>query len=118
MRKLQAQKETYTVRFNMEVTEEQYANCTVGCQDRNMTLTVMVPVMTNAVALREGEQLYLEVVPRATTSSKRKVEHWRTDANISKRAAAKGAADEAGKHDRSHGQKKAGCMKVDASAEI
>ena len=80
----------------------QYASVTVGCHARNMTFTVMVPVLTNTVALREGDQLCLEVVPKAT-STKRKVSTCRTDAKLCKPAAATAAvADEAGKHDSSH----------------
>ena len=55
MRKLQAQEETSTLRFNIGIIETQYASVTVGCNGRSMTLTVMVPALTNPVALREGE---------------------------------------------------------------
>jgi hypothetical protein len=72
LRKLQALKATSTLRFNMEVIEVQFANVTVGCPDRNMTFAVIVPVLRNTVALREGEQLCLEVVPKAN-SHKRKL---------------------------------------------
>ena len=72
MRKWQAQAETSTLRFNMGTIATQYANVAVGCNGRSMALTVMVPALTNTVALREGEQLCLEVAPKAT-STKRNV---------------------------------------------
>ena len=88
----------------MEVIAEEVANVTVGSHSRNVTLTVTVPVLTNVVALRGGEQLHMEVAPKAT-SSKRKSENWRTDATVPKGAAVKGAAGAAGKRDRSHGRR-------------
>ena len=76
---------------------------------RNMTLTVMVPVLTNTVALREGEQLRLEVVPKAT-STKREVSTWRTDANMCKRGAVTAAVvAETGKRNTGSGRQKAEC---------
>ena len=83
MRKLQAEKETSTARFNMMVIQEEFANVTVGCDSRNMTLHVTVPVTTNAVALRTGDKLYLEMVAKAKPE-KRKAETWRTDASKAK----------------------------------
>ena len=60
----------------------------------------------------------LEVVPKAT-SQKRNASIWKTDAKLFKRAATKAAvADEAGKHEGSHGRQKAGCMKVGANLEV
>ena len=84
-----------------------------------MTSTVMVPVLTNTVKLRQGEQLCLEVVPKAT-SIKRKILNWQTDAATSKRAATQAAVAvrEPGKQNSSHGRQTAGCIKVDANVDI
>ena len=83
MRKMQAEQETLTARFNVEVIKQEFANVTVGCEQRNMTLHVVVPVLTNIVALRKGERLYLEVVAKAK-SKKKAPETWRTDASKAK----------------------------------
>ena len=83
MRKMQAEQETLTARFNVEVIKQEFANVTVGCERRNMTLHVVVPVLTNIVALRKGERLYLEVVAKAK-SKKKAPETWRTDASKAK----------------------------------
>ena len=67
------------MRFNMEVIEMQLMSVAVGCHARNMTCAVNVPVLTNAVALREGEQLCLDVAQKAQ-ANKRNVETWKTGA--------------------------------------
>ena len=54
--KRQAQHESSTVRFNMEVLETQCANVIVGCQARSMTFTVVALAFTQTVVLRDGEQ--------------------------------------------------------------
>ena len=66
------------MRFKLGIAETQYANVTVGCAGRSMTFTVMAPVLTNTVALEEGEQLCFEVVRKAATI-KRKVSKARTE---------------------------------------
>ena len=68
LRKWQALQEASTVRFHMEVVKLQLMNCTVGWNARTMAYAVNVPALANAVALREGEQLCLEVVPKAVTT--------------------------------------------------
>ena len=87
---MQATEEASTARFNMAVLDLQYANVTVGSCCKNMTCTVTVPILTNTFALRQGEQLWLEVVPKAT-SSKRKLLTWNTETAASKRAATNAA---------------------------
>ena len=108
MRMLQAADEASALRFNMAVLDLQYAHVTVGSHSRSMTSAVTVPVLTNAVALRQCERLCLDVVPM-TTSTKRKLLTWKTDAATSKRAATKTAVAvvEPGKQDSSHGRQKA-----------
>ena len=119
MRRLQAAEEASTLRFNMAVLDQQYANVTVGKYSNTMTSTVMVPVLTNTVKLRQGEQLCLEVVPKET-SRKRKVSTWKTDVATPKRAPTQTAVAvrEAGKQNSSHGRQTAVCIKVDANVDI
>ena len=61
-----------------------------------MTFTVMVPVLTNNVALEEGEQLCLEIVRKAA-ATKRNVSNWRTDATCPKRGRLAAVAADQGK---------------------
>ena len=42
-----------------------------------ITFAVIVPLMTNTVAVNKGEELYLETTARKET--KRKEESWKTD---------------------------------------
>ena len=80
MRKLQAEQDVATARFNMVANHDEVANVTVGA-GHNLTCIVSVPVLRNAVALRKGETLYMEVVPKEKAmQTKRKAETWRTGA--------------------------------------
>jgi hypothetical protein len=119
---MQATEETSTARFNMAVDDLHYANVTVGSCCKNMTCSVTVPILTNTVALRQGEQLWLEVVPKAT-SINRKLLTWKTEAAASKRAATNTAVavvepGDIGRRREACGPRKAGGKTVDANVEI
>ena len=106
------------MRFNMDVAHVQCMVVSVSCSSHAIAHSVIVPILTNTVALRKGEQLCVEVVPKAVTK-KRKVSDWKTDALKSKAAAPTAAvADAACGHDGSQGRKNAGGMTVDAHQEI
>ena len=85
MRKWQTVEPTSTVRFNMEVAHLQRMIVSVSCSSRAIAHSVIVPILTNTVALRKGDQLCLEVVTKAV-ATKRKVSDWKTDALKSKAA--------------------------------
>lgn len=80
MKKLQSVAETSASRFNMEYDGKEFAAVAVG--DENLTLHVSVPVMTNSVALRAGERLFL-LLPKPP-EKKRAAETWKTDAKKAK----------------------------------
>jgi len=117
MRKMQAQAATSTLRFNLGIAETQHANVTVGCAGRNMTLTVMAPVLTNTVALEEGEHLCCEAVRMAATI-KRKVSSWRTEATVAKRGRTAAVAAEKGTRRSGEALEQAGYMNVAGIAEL
>ena len=117
MRKLQAQDATSTLRFNLEIAETQYANVTVGGAGRNMTFTVMVPVLTNTVELEEGEQLCFEVVRKAATI-KRKVSNRRTAVTSPNRGRPTAIAAEKGKRVSDKAVEQAGCSSVASIVEL
>ena len=117
MRKMQAQDATSTLRFNLAIHETQYANVTVGKAGRNMTFTVMVPVLTNNVALEEGEQLCFEIVRKAA-ALKRKVSNWRTDATCLKRGRPPAVAADQGKRVNGKPHEVAGSSSVTAVVDI
>jgi hypothetical protein len=68
----------------MDVTALEHCNDTLVYPVANMTVTVQVPVLTNMVPLRDGEQLFIESVAR-DNSAKRKVETWKTSTKVVKR---------------------------------
>ena len=70
----------------MDVALVQCMAMSVSCSSRSIAHSVDIPILTNTVALRKGDQLCLEVVPEAVTK-KRKVADWKTDALKSKAAA-------------------------------
>ena len=117
MRTMQAQDATSTLRFYLRIIEAQYANVTVGCAGRNRTLTVMVPVLTNTVALEEGEQLCLEVV-RMTTTIKRNVSSWRAEVTLPKRGRSAAVAAGSGKRVNGKAVEQAGCPNVAGIVEL
>ena len=83
MHKLKASsKETMDSRFNMQVEPQEFAAVAVG--QKNLVLHVTVPVLTNSVALRKGERLFLQHVAKAA-DKKRPAETWKTDAKKPKR---------------------------------
>jgi hypothetical protein len=85
LRKWQTVDPTSTVRFNMDVAHVQRMALSVSCSSHAIAHSVIVPILTNTVALRKGDQLRLEVVPKAVTK-KRKFSYWKTDALKSKAA--------------------------------
>ena len=118
LRKWQTVEPTSSVRFNMDVALVQRMAMSVSCSSRSIAHSVNIPILTNTVALRKGDQVCLEVVPKAVTK-KRKVSAWKTDALKSKAAAPTAAvADATCGHDGSQGRKNTGGMTVDAHQEI
>ena len=66
--------------FNMKLEEKEFAAATVGALTRDSvatTFAVVVPIMTNAVAVKKGDELSLEIIVRKET--KRKEGSWKTD---------------------------------------
>jgi hypothetical protein len=117
MRKMQAQDATSTLRFNLAIHETQYASVTVGKSGRNMTFTVIVPVLTNNVALEEGEQLCAEIV-RKTVAPKRKMSNWRTEATYPKRGRPPAVAADQGKRVSGKPHEVAGSSSATAVVDI
>ena len=68
-------------RFNMQVEPQGFAAVAVG--QKNLVLHVAVPVLTNSVALRKGERLFLEHARKAA-EKKRPAETWKTEAKKAK----------------------------------
>ena len=102
----------------MEVAQLQCMTRSVTCSRRTITHAAIIPILTNTVALRQGEQLCVDVVPKAVTK-KRNVSIWKTEALKHKAVAPTAAvADAACGHDGSQGRKNAGGMTVDAHQEI
>ena len=84
--------------FNVALKEKQYNVVIVGDvrnQSVSMTMSVSVPMITNERPLVPGEELMLEVAPRAAPS-KRKETSWKDDvasvARVNAKAKAKTAA--------------------------
>ena len=82
-----------------------------------MTFTVMVPVLTNTVALEEGEQLCFEIARKAA-ATKRKVSSWRTEATCPKRGRLAAVAAHQGKRVNGKAQEQAGGSTVAAIVEL
>ena len=116
-RKLQAQEATTALRFTLVITPVQYANVIVAGAGANMTFQVMVPVLTNTVALKEGEQLRLEVFPEQATL-KRKVVNWRTEATLPKRGRSAAVAAEKGKRGIGKAVDHVGCTNTTGVVEL
>ena len=65
---------------NMGCEDNEFAAVSVGALGRDsiaITVAVVVPTMTNAVAVNKGEELCLETTARKET--KRKEGSWKTD---------------------------------------
>ena len=65
--------------FNIKFEEKEYAAVTVGASGGHSiasTFSVVVPVMTTAVAVKKGAELLLEMTKKET---KRKEGSWKTD---------------------------------------
>jgi hypothetical protein len=117
MRKWQAQEAIATLRLNLGITPVSYANVIVAGEGANMTFQVMVPVLTNTVALDEGEQLCLEVFPKPATV-KSKVANWRTEATLPTRGRSAAVAAEKGKRGSGKALEQAGCTNVAGIVEL
>ena len=66
--------------FNTGCEDKEFAAVSVGALGRDsiaITFAVVVPIMTNTVAVKKGEELYLETTARKET--KRKEGSWKTD---------------------------------------
>ena len=85
--------------FNLKFEDKEFSAVTVGASGGgsiSVTFTVVVPIMTNAVDVKKGEELFLENPTKK--ENKRKEGSWKTDVakteNASKaRAKAKTAAN-------------------------
>ena len=78
--------------FNMGCEDKEFAAVSVGALGTDSiatTFAVTVPIMTNTVEVKQGEELYLEATARKET--KRKEGSWKTDV-AKARAGAKTAA--------------------------
>ena len=67
--------------FNLTCEDKEFAAVTVGASGGDsiaITLAVVVPIMTNAVDVKKGEELFLESVNKKD-ATKRKEESWNTD---------------------------------------
>ena len=66
--------------FNLKLEDKEFAAATVGTSGGDsiaITLAVVVPIMTNAVAVKKGAELFLENMSKKET--KRKEGSWKTD---------------------------------------
>ena len=66
--------------FNLTCEDKEFAAVTVGASGRDsiaITLSVVVPIMTNAVDVKKGEELFLENTTKKEV--KRKEGSWKTD---------------------------------------
>ena len=67
--------------FNLKLEDKEFAAVTVGTSGGDsiaVTLAVVVPIMTNAVDVKKGEELLFENKNKKDTN-KRKDGSWRTD---------------------------------------
>ena len=74
--------------FHLKCEDKEFAAVTVGasCGDSiAITLGVVVPIMTNAVDVKKGEELFLEN-PTKKDANTRKEGSWRTDVAKTERA--------------------------------
>ena len=73
--------------FNLTFEDKEFVAVTVGasCGDSiAITLAVVVPIMTNAVDVKKGEELFLENPTKK--EHKRKEGSWRTDVTKTEKA--------------------------------
>jgi len=103
--------------LNVGINPVSYANVIVAGEGAKMTCQVMVPVLTNTVALGQGEQLCLEVFPKPATL-KRKVVNWRTEAKLPKRGRAAAVAVERGKRGSGKAVDHVGCTSTTGVVEL
>ena len=73
--------------FNMGCEDKEFAAVSVGALGTDsiaITFAVVVPIMTNAVAVKKGEELCLETTARQET--KRKDGSWKADVTRAEKA--------------------------------
>ena len=78
-------------KFNVTLEEKEYSVVTVGESAGNsvsITFAVRVPIMTNKIAIKKGEELVLQI-QAAKASGKRKAESWKDDVACAAKAKAK-----------------------------
>ena len=66
--------------FNLKYEDKELSAVTVGASgggSMSVTFTVVVPIMTNAVAVKKGEDLLLQIT--STKETKRKEGSWKDD---------------------------------------
>ena len=66
--------------FNLNAEDKEFSAVTVGASgggSMSVTFTVVVPIMTNAVDVKKGEGLLLQITP--TKETKRKGGSWKDD---------------------------------------
>ena len=67
--------------FNMGCEDKEFAAVSVGALGTDSiatTFTVVIPIMTNTVEVKQGEELYLEATPKKQ-NLKRKDGSWKDD---------------------------------------
>ena len=77
--------------FNLTWVEKEFSAVTVGASgggSMSVTFTVVVPIMTNAVDVKKGDDLFLQVTS-PQSRAKRKVGSWKDDVDKAKNAKAK-----------------------------
>ena len=73
--------------FNFTCEDKEFVAGTVGASGRDsiaITLSVVVPIMTNAVDVKKGEELFLENPTKK--ENKRKEGSWKTDVTKTEKA--------------------------------
>ncbi len=84
-------------RYNAEYKKKEVMVVTianVGGKNVSVTYAVEVPVLTNAVAVKAGESLIMQVTPKATAGVKRKEVGWKDHAKTKKAKAGDQACGE------------------------
>ena len=73
--------------FNIKYEDKEFSAVAVGASGGgsiSVTFTVVVPIMTNAVDVKHGEELFLESTHKKET--KRKEGSWKTDVTKTEKA--------------------------------
>ena len=73
--------------FNLKFEDKEFSAVTVGASgggSMSVTFTVVLPIMTNAVDVKKGEELFLENPTKK--ENKRKEGSWKTDVTKTEKA--------------------------------